>query len=144
MKKILLIGCLALTGVFAENIKGINLETYGVIIEPNSEVEKELKNILNKYNLLKSEATILEPIIVEAKKEIDLNSCTSCHGKEFEKKALGKSKIVKDMSEKKIIEAMNGYKNDTYGGILKGAMKQHAMKYNEEEIKLIAEQIKSL
>jgi cytochrome c553 len=144
MKKILLIGCLALTGLFAENIKGVNLETYGVIIEPNSQVEKELKEVLNKHKLLKPEITILEPIIVEAKKEIDLNSCMSCHGKEFEKKALGKSKIVKEMSKKEIIEAMNGYKNDTYGGTLKAAMKPHAIKHNSEEIDMIAEQIKNL
>jgi len=52
----------------------------------------------------------------------NLTACTSCHGKTFEKPALGKSKIVKDMSKEEIAKALQGYKDGTYGGPMKGIM----------------------
>ncbi|MCK5535577.1 MAG: hypothetical protein KAI79_02055, partial [Bacteroidales bacterium] len=47
----------------------------------------------------------------------------SCHGVDFEKKALGVSKIVKDMSELEIKAALYGYKNGL-GGSMKDLMIQ--------------------
>jgi len=52
-----------------------------------------------------------------------LKACLSCHGEHFEKHALGKSKIVQNMNEKEIAKALNGYKDGTYGGPMKGIMK---------------------
>ena len=52
-----------------------------------------------------------------------INSCVSCHGQNFQKKALGKSKIVKNMSVEEIKTALIGYKNGTYGGSMKMIMK---------------------
>jgi len=52
----------------------------------------------------------------------NLNACVGCHGKNFEKSALGKSKIVKDMSKQDIVKALKGYKDGTYGGSMKGVM----------------------
>jgi len=51
-----------------------------------------------------------------------ITKCTGCHGKSFEKEALGKSVIVKDMSKDEIIIAIEGYQNGTYGGPMKGLM----------------------
>jgi len=51
-----------------------------------------------------------------------LKSCYGCHGTDFSKKALGNSKIVSNMSEKDIVSALKGYKNRTYGGVMKGVM----------------------
>jgi hypothetical protein len=51
----------------------------------------------------------------------DMDRCVSCHGVDFEMKALGSSKIVKDMSEKEIKAAIDGYKRGE-GGILKAIM----------------------
>jgi len=52
-----------------------------------------------------------------------LQSCHGCHGKNFEKSAMGKSKIVSIMSEKDIVAALKGYKDGSYGGKMKGLMK---------------------
>jgi len=52
----------------------------------------------------------------------ELASCIGCHGKNFEKSAMGKSKIVKNMSVQDIKSALDGYKNHTYGGELKTIM----------------------
>ncbi len=66
---------------------------------------------------------------------INLNSCKGCHGQNFEKKALGKSKIVANMTKEEINDAMVGYKNGTYGGPMKGLMKGQSSKYTEEELR---------
>lgn len=53
----------------------------------------------------------------------DMDRCVSCHGVDFEKKALGVSKVVKNMSEQEIKAALDGYKNGT-GGPMKDLMIQ--------------------
>lgn len=51
----------------------------------------------------------------------DMDRCVSCHGVDFELKALGVSKIVKDMSELDIKASLDGYKNGK-GGVMKELM----------------------
>jgi|GEM_PF-2496692 len=51
----------------------------------------------------------------------DMDRCVSCHGVDFERKALGVSKIVKDMTEDQIRESLNGYKVGK-GGSMKEVM----------------------
>ena len=51
----------------------------------------------------------------------DMDRCVSCHGVDFEKKALGVSKVVKDMSEIEIKKALDGYKAGI-GGSMKELM----------------------
>lgn len=52
-----------------------------------------------------------------------LQACYGCHGQSFEKKAMGKSKIVSDMTEADIVTALKGYADGSYGGPMKGLMK---------------------
>lgn len=75
---------------------------------------------------------------------VNLKSCMGCHGQNFEKSALGKSKVVSSMSEKEIETAMVGYKNGTYGGPMAGLMKGQVAKYSEAELKASAAEIKAL
>jgi cytochrome c553 len=72
--------------------------------------------------------------------------CTGCHGSKFESKALGVSKIVKDMSEEDIIKSIKGYKDGNlnvagFGALMKG---QVAMLSDEdiENVALIIKEIK--
>ena len=65
---------------------------------------------------------------------VNLNSCKGCHGQNFEKKALGKSKIVKDLTKAEVSAALIGYKNGTYGGPMKGVMKGQVAKYSEADL----------
>jgi len=51
----------------------------------------------------------------------DMDRCVSCHGVDFEKHALGVSKIVKDMNETEIKTALDGYKAGK-GGTMKELM----------------------
>jgi len=60
---------------------------------------------------------VVTPIVLLA----DMDRCVSCHGVDFEKHALGVSKIVKDMNETEIKAALDGYKAGK-GGAMKELM----------------------
>ena len=66
---------------------------------------------------------------------VNLASCKGCHGAKFEKSALGKSKIVANLTEEEIANSLIGYKNGTYGGPMKGIMKGQVARYSDEELK---------
>jgi cytochrome c-type protein NapB len=70
-------------------------------------------------------------------------ACAGCHGKSFEKKAMGKSKVVKDMSHEAIVAALKGYKDGSYGGAMKGLMKGQVASLSDADIEAIADQIKN-
>ncbi|MBI3873489.1 MAG: cytochrome C [Arcobacter sp.] len=65
---------------------------------------------------------------------VDLGACKGCHGQNFEKAALGKSKIVKDMTKAEVSKALTGYKAGTYGGAMAGVMKGQVAKYSEADL----------
>lgn len=66
---------------------------------------------------------------------VNLGACKGCHGANFEKKALGKSKIVSEMTKQEVSDALVGYKNGTYGRAMKGLMKGQVAKYSEDELR---------
>lgn len=63
----------------------------------------------------------------------NLSACTGCHGKTFEKKALGKSLIVKNMSLSDIKTSLSGYKDGSYGKKMKGIMITQLKKYEDTD-----------
>jgi len=65
--------------------------------------------------------------------------CAGCHGANGEKKALGKSMIIKGWEKDKTIAALKGYKDGSYGGVMKGVMKGQSISLNNEQIEAIAE-----
>ncbi len=69
-------------------------------------------------------------------------ACAGCHGADFGKAALGKSKIVKDMSKEEIVAALKGYKDGTYGGAMKGMMAGQVKALSDADIEAIAAEIK--
>jgi len=72
---------------------------------------------------------------------VNLGACKGCHGANFEKHALGKSKIVKDMSKAEVEKALLGYKHGGYGGPMKGVMKGQVARYSDADLKAAAQQI---
>ena len=68
--------------------------------------------------------------------------CAGCHGQNFELAAMGKSKIVKDMSLKDIVDALKGYKNGTYGDTLKGMMMVQVKDVKDADLEAMALLIK--
>lgn len=72
------------------------------------------------------------------------HQCASCHGTEAEKSALNTSKIIAGWEEEKILAALKGYKEGSYGGKLKAIMKGQVTGLNEEELKAVAAYISTL
>lgn len=67
--------------------------------------------------------------------------CASCHGASGEKPALGKSKVIKEMTKDQITVALKGYKDGSYGGAQKGLMKGQVASLNDAQISAIAAHI---
>lgn len=70
-----------------------------------------------------------------------VKGCAACHGVKFEKKALGKSKIVNMMSEKEIEEDLMAFKNSANKNPV---MTAQANKLSDEDIKALAKYIPTL
>jgi len=68
-------------------------------------------------------------------------NCKGCHGVNGEKVALGKSKIIKDMTKSEIEDSLLGYQNGTYGRSMKGLMVGQVRSLSAADIKSIANQI---
>jgi cytochrome c-type protein NapB len=62
-------------------------------------------------------------------------ACTGCHGSDWGKIALEKSRNVSKMTHEEIAAALIGYKNGTYGGAMKNLMKAQVEKYSDDEIR---------
>ncbi len=67
--------------------------------------------------------------------------CAACHGANGEKKALGKSHIIKDMSRDDIVAALKGYQDGTYGGAMKALMKGQVATLKDADIEAIADYV---
>jgi len=72
----------------------------------------------------------------------NLAGCVGCHGADFEKEAMGKSKVVKDMTKDEIIKALKGYKDGSYGGAMKTLMKGQVASLDDAGIEAVAAAIK--
>ncbi|MDA3909083.1 MAG: cytochrome C [Sulfurimonas sp.] len=68
-------------------------------------------------------------------------ACAACHGQNFEKHALGKSKIVSGLSHSEIAIALKGYKAGTFGGPMKAVMKGQVGKYSDADLDAFAQTI---
>jgi len=122
--------------------------------EKKSESVESVKKVETKKVV---EATKVAEIKMEVKEEVVpkelatvqtgdviFKSCSACHGNNAEKKALGKSQVIKGWKSTKITEALNGYKAGTYGGAMKGLMKGQVLKLSDADIKKVAGYISKL
>jgi len=142
-------------------IEAVTQEVVVAAKEVQKEVEVASVTVVKEVNEVVSEVTAVTKEAVEvATKEIKevvskieapsidvkaiYNACAGCHGVDGSKAALGKSKIIKGWSADKVASALNGYKDGTYGGAMKGLMKAQASKLSAEETKAISEYISNL
>ncbi|WP_234697125.1 c-type cytochrome [Nitrosophilus alvini] len=125
-----------------------------------------------KPETVKSETAENEPVAEETEKKVEVNAqteqvlekieekaketesaidgaklfvkCAGCHGVHGEKKALGKSQVIKGWPKDKTVEALKGYKKGTYGGSMKSLMKGQVVMLSDEEIEALADYISKL
>jgi len=82
-------------------------------------------------------ASLLAPTLYGA----STAACKGCHGANFEKKAMGKSKEVNKMSKADIVAALKGYKDGSYGAAMKGIMKGQVASLSDADMEAIAAEI---
>jgi cytochrome c553 len=70
-------------------------------------------------------------------------ACAACHGQNFEKPAMGKSKVVSEMTHADIEASLLGYKNTAGFGHspMKGAMAGQVKRYSDEDLKAFSQTI---
>jgi cytochrome c553 len=67
--------------------------------------------------------------------------CAGCHGEKGEKSALGKSRVMADMTKQEIVDSLVGYQAGTYGGAMKGLMVAQVKDLSAADIDAIAAKI---
>lgn len=130
-------------------------EKTAVVVE---ETTKEVSEVAKKVNestsnvvaSVKEEATKVMAAVKTEETAPSINvkalfaACAGCHGQNGEKKALGKSAIIKGWDKQKLIDALNGYKDGSYGGPMKGVMKGQVATKSDAEIEALSTFISNL
>ena len=145
----------AVSGMQTDDVSQENLpktEEPAKEVAPAKEAAKEVAKEVAPAKEVAKEVAPAKEVAKEATEKAsgDINvialygPCMGCHGAKGEKVALGKSKIIKDMSEADIVKAMIGYKDGSYGGAMKGVMAGQVKKLNTAEMQALAKHIKTL
>jgi len=106
-------------------------------------VQKEVFQKTKKIQTPVHKETNISKVSVKSPVQVYVK-CAGCHGQNAEKSALGKSKIIQGWDAEKIRAALNGYKNDTYGGTMQGLMRGQVMPLSEADIISVSEYISKL
>lgn len=110
-----------------------------VAVQPVKEPIKEVE----EKKVVEAQKTAVKPVASIDGSQLYVK-CAACHGKNAEKSAMGKSQIIKGWSQDKVITALHGYKEGTYGGTMKGLMKSQIANFSEDELKALAAHISKL
>lgn len=127
----------------SEKVAATTEEVTKDVVEAASATKEKVTDTVNTVVAKVEEATKSEDDLV-AKGQGLFMKCASCHGANGQNPALGKSQIIKGWEVSKTVEALNGYKNDTYGGVMKGVMKGQVATLSDEDIKALATFISTL
>lgn len=134
--------------VVEEKIEIIEEKTEAIEEEVEQKAEVVEEEVEQKVEVIKEEAQALKAevvAVVEQKTGADIyKTCASCHGQKAEKVAMGKSQVIQGWDEDKIVAALKGYKDGSYGGVMKTLMKGQASKLSDEDMKRVAEYISKL
>ena len=126
-----------------ETVKNEVVKATDTTKEVVSNAADEAKKMLNtevEKNTDKVEEAIAEPVAVVEGLDAEAlyKSCAACHGLKGEKQALGKSEVIAGWAKEKTIQAMNGYKDGSYGGVMKNIMKGQVTTKTDLEIEALA------
>jgi cytochrome c553 len=124
-------------------VQDIKTLTSSKIEETKELIEKQAPQITKivEEKVKEVKATIHEATAPNKKAQDLYKTCKGCHGPNANKKALGKSAIIKGWSEDRIYDALVGYKNGTYGAAMKGVMVGQVKSLSNSDIKELARYI---
>jgi len=150
MKKLLLISFSVVSFLFGANDIKCNSLNYvkikDICYELNSSEIEQIKKLLNikenyKPTIQKREDTVVSKSL--SGEEL-YQKCAVCHGKNGEKSALGKSKIINEFSASELEKNMNGYLDGSYGYAMKSLMKSQLKDLSKSDIKKLATYIATM
>ena len=118
-------------------------ESVSTVAEKTVEKVEEIK-VVAQEAITNAEQTVSAIVNDGLDGEVLYKSCASCHGQKAEKEALGKSQIIAGWEKEKIIQALNGYKDGSYGGVMKNIMKGQIASKTDAEIDALATFISNL
>jgi len=131
--------------VVAKIVKKEMETTAHKVAKKSDEIVTKIVNKVEKVEVPKKIVKeITKPIIQKVDGAKLFTKCVSCHGQNAEKKALNKSNIIKGWETNKIVTAINGYKDGSYGSSMKGVMKPQVAKLTKDEVQALAEYISKL
>lgn len=131
-KKVAEIGSEAVKSV-SEKVVTTTEEVTKEVVEKAAETKDKIEQSLNTIVATKTETDATSDDLVAKGKGLYLK-CAGCHGANADKEALGKSQIIKGWEADKIVAALKGYKDESYGGVMKGVMKGQVINLSDEEI----------
>lgn len=135
---------LLLTGC-TEDKKDTKVESVKQELTQNTEQKVEETKSVNEANKIENKKAETNKVV-----EVDLNgeslfkNCASCHGPKGDKEALGKSQLIGGWDKDRVKKALNGYKDGTYGGVMKTIMKQQIDGKTPEQIEILSEYVSQL
>ncbi len=135
-KKVAQIGTEAVKSV-SEKVAVKTEELTQEVVQATTETKDKIEQSIDTIVATKSETKEASDDLVAKGKDLYLK-CTGCHGKSGEKVALGKSEIIKGWDKEKIVASLKGYKDGSYGGVMKGVMKSQVANLSDEEIEILS------
>lgn len=120
----------------SEKVVETTKEVTKEVVAKANETKDKIEESINTIVATKTEAKADNAGLAEKGKGLYLK-CAGCHGSSAEKPALGKSQVIKGWDAGKIIAALKGYKDDSYGGVMKGVMKGQVSNLSDEEIEAL-------
>lgn len=155
----LVIGCVFLMGgcsdtksgdTAASQIKSVGPQTpqeeeKSVVVQESVVEKQEIVSQAQQSHTPEPVATEESPAPLTSKSGSELyRACSSCHGSNGQKAALGKSALIGGWEESKTMQALEGYKNGTYGGAMKSVMVGQVAKLSQEDMQKLSQYIQML
>ena len=112
------------------------------VVKEAVEVAQAVKEVVAVEKIAQVEEAVAEKVAeVTADGALLYSKCAGCHGAKGEKAALGKSAVIGNWSVAQLEDALNGYKDGSYGGAMKGLMLGQVKDLDAAKITAIAEYI---
>ncbi len=130
----------------AENVTEVSQNITEEIAQTSQDIQKNVADSTEKISdeLKQTTQEIQDAVATQnASSQSDGASifkrkCASCHGSTAEKSALGKSQIIKGWESGKIVSALQGYKEGSYGGAMKGLMASQVASLSQNDMEALA------
>ena len=116
----------------------VTKEVTAVATETKDKIEESINTIVATKTEVKSDSAGL----ADKGKGLYLK-CAGCHGQNGQTPALGKSQVIKGWDQAKVVTALKGYKDGSYGGVMKGVMKGQVTNLSDEDMNALGAYISS-